>query len=205
MKWSISTHIRSEGALCTETVEHVRTAVLTTCIGKTAGSGPKAARASGIIARNALTVIESLQTDVEVLDGGPDHVCPDRGKRGLLGARESISVRTRVNHCSAGHHVLTNRAGPVVGKRSRNPSRLGILAKGTSGVAGEVVIRLPDARNVTSIVAGVVRGVLEAEEAYPVDSGSPTCSVLSGCNRAVTRARFDGRRSFACPIPEGLC
>ena len=42
-------------------------------------------------------------------------------------------------------------------------------------------------------------------EAYPVDSGSPTCSVLSGCNRAVTRARFDGRRSFACPIPEGLC
>ena len=47
--------------------------------------------------------------------------------------------------------------------------------------------------------------LLEQLEAYPVDSGSPTCSVLSGCNRAVTRARFDGRRSFACPIPEGLC
>jgi hypothetical protein len=43
------------------------------------------------------------------------------------------------------------------------------------------------------------------EEAYPVDSGSPTCSVMNGCNRAATRARFDGRCSFACPIPEGLC
>jgi len=42
-------------------------------------------------------------------------------------------------------------------------------------------------------------------EAYPVDSGSPTCSVMNGCNRAATRARFDGRCSFACPIPEGLC
>ena len=41
-------------------------------------------------------------------------------------------------------------------------------------------------------------------EAYPVDSGSPTCSVLIGGNRAATRTLFDGRRSFACPIPEGL-
>ena len=41
-------------------------------------------------------------------------------------------------------------------------------------------------------------------EAYPVDSGSPTYSVLSGSNRAATRTPFDGRRSFACAIPEGL-
>ena len=41
-------------------------------------------------------------------------------------------------------------------------------------------------------------------EAYPVDSGSPRCSVLSGGNRAAAGTRFDGRRPFACAIPEGL-
>ena len=46
--------------------------------------------------------------------------------------------------------------------------------------------------------------ILREVEAYPVDSGSPTCSVLIGGNRAATRTLFDGRRSFACPIPEGL-
>jgi putative transposase len=44
--------------------------------------------------------------------------------------------------------------------------------------------------------------VLIDNEAYPVDAGSPRCSVLSGRNRAATRTLFDGRSSFACPIPE---
>ena len=41
-------------------------------------------------------------------------------------------------------------------------------------------------------------------EAYPVDSGTPTYSVLSGGNRAATRTPFDGRCPLACPVPEGL-
>ncbi len=47
-------------------------------------------------------------------------------------------------------------------------------------------------------------GAKPLTEAYPVDSGSPRCSVLSGGNRAAARTRFDGRRPFACAIPEGL-
>jgi hypothetical protein len=42
------------------------------------------------------------------------------------------------------------------------------------------------------------------EEAYPVDSGCPTCCVLSGRNRAVSGTPFDGQRSFAFPVPEGV-
>jgi hypothetical protein len=43
-----------------------------------------------------------------------------------------------------------------------------------------------------------------SNEAYPVDSGSSIYSVLSGRDRAVARTLFDGRRSFAFPIPESL-
>ena len=42
------------------------------------------------------------------------------------------------------------------------------------------------------------------EDAYPVDSGCPTCCVLSGRNRAVSGTPFDGQRSFAFPVPEGV-
>ncbi len=41
-------------------------------------------------------------------------------------------------------------------------------------------------------------------EAYSVDSGCSTCSVLSGGNLAATRNFFDGSGPFACAIPEGL-
>ena len=55
-------------------------------------------------------------------------------------------------------------------------------------------------------VVGPMSNWLSREEAYPVDSGGSTCSVvLSGGNCAATRTPFDGRRPFACPIPEGVC
>ena len=41
-------------------------------------------------------------------------------------------------------------------------------------------------------------------EAYCVDSGSSTCSVLSGGNLVATWNFFDGCGPFACAIPEGL-
>ena len=44
----------------------------------------------------------------------------------------------------------------------------------------------------------------ETGEAYSVDSGCSTCSVLSGGNLAATRNFFDGSGPFACTIPEGL-
>jgi hypothetical protein len=47
-------------------------------------------------------------------------------------------------------------------------------------------------------------GEASKDEAYPVDSGFTTYSVLSGSNRAATRTLFDGRLSLACRIPGGL-
>src|ERR1700735_1403423 len=52
--------------------------------------------------------------------------------------------------------------------------------------------------------AGRAANTVLTDEAYPVDSGPPTYSVLSGGNRAATRTPFDGRCPLACPVPEGL-
>ena len=40
--------------------------------------------------------------------------------------------------------------------------------------------------------------------AYPVDSGSAICSVLSGSTRAATRTLLYGRCPFACSVPEAV-
>jgi hypothetical protein len=41
-------------------------------------------------------------------------------------------------------------------------------------------------------------------EAYPVDSGSATYSVLSDRIRSVARTDADGQGTLAFPIPEGI-
>jgi hypothetical protein len=78
-------------------------------------------------------------------------------------------------------------------------------------VSGQPEPRREDTSVIASAVAIAVRQLhanaaneLATNDAYPVDSGSPTYSVLSGGNRAATRTPFDGRCPFACPVPEGL-
>ena len=54
------------------------------------------------------------------------------------------------------------------------------------------------------VVTWLTPAIAAEREAYSVDSGCSTCSVLSGGNLAATRNFFDGSGPFACAIPEGL-